>query len=100
MKHELPKYNLERKKKVTARAALHTGICVYLLYLSWMILRDPTASGPVPFLASGLFALVSVVFGIYAWKRYHSGLKDAELTPEELEQERILAEQWEEDDFD
>ena len=103
MMRERPKYNLQRKNKVTTRALLRAVVSGYLLFLSWQIIQgaqseDTSMSKPVAFLIGGVFALAAIVFGVYIWKQYQAGLKDAELTPEELEEEQDLAAEWAEED--
>ena len=103
MRRELPKYNLQRKNKVTTRALLRAVVSGYLLYLSWQIIKgaqsgDSSMSGPVALLIGSVFALTAIVFGIYTWKQYQAGLKGAELTPEELQEEQALAAEWAEEE--
>ena len=106
MKQDLPKYDVQRKSKVTTRAMLRAVVSGYLLYLSWMIVtgalaEDSSMSGPTGIVIGAVLALAAVLFGIYTWKQYRLGLKEAELTSEELEERQALAEEeeWAEEEW-
>ena len=103
MRRELPKYNLQRKNKAATKALLRAVVSGYLLFLSWQIIKaarsgDASMSEPLAFLIGGVFALAAIIFGVYTWKQYQAGLKDAQLTSEEQEEERILAAEWAEEE--
>lgn len=86
------RYHVLRKQQADLRAMLRALVSAYLLYLSWKLIfyagTDLTLPPVLRFLAGGLFAAAAAAFGWYTWKQYRSALRDAELTPQELEELR------------
>lgn len=67
---------------------LRVLVCLYFLYLAWQIASGGAAgTSPIPqwgvVALTAAFAAVAVGFGYYAWRRYRTDLKAAELTEEE-----------------
>ena len=83
-----PVYHPARKARAGRTMTLRVLVCLYFLYLAWQI-ASGGASGTSPIPQWGVvaltaaFAAVAVGFGYYAWWRYRSDLKAAELTEEE-----------------
>ena len=109
MPKETPRYHDGRKQKATTSAFLRCLVIAYLLYLAWQLAWG--ASGPpgdmpqwLAYTAAGVFCAAAAAFGVYTWKKWRSGLKAAELTPEELAEENAEAEDekdaYEEDEED
>ena len=81
-----PVYHPARKARAGRTMTLRVLVCLYFLYLAWQI-ASGGASGTSPIPQWGVVALTAafaaVAVGYYAWRRYHSDLKAAELTEEE-----------------
>ena len=83
-----PVYHPARKARAGRTMALRVRVGMSVLYLARQI-ASGGASGTSPIPQWGVvaltaaFAAVAVGFGYYAWRRYRSDLKAAELTEEE-----------------
>ena len=82
-------YNIVRKNQANLHGLLRALVSLYLLYLAYHLLfagGDDPSFPPVARIAAGvLFAVCAVVFGIYAFRRYQTDCRKAELTDEEKE---------------
>ncbi len=92
MKREEKRYHVARKNKADMRALFRGIVCAYLFYLGWQLITSGGSDSSFPpvagWLTGGLFAAAAVGFGVHAWKEYQAALKEAELTPKELEELR------------
>lgn len=80
-------YHMVRKNQANLGVLFRGVVTAALLYIAYrlpaMSAADPTFPDALGFVAAGVFAIVAVGFGIYAWKSYRADRKNAELTPEE-----------------
>ncbi len=83
------RYHVLRKNKADLRVLLRSAVTAYLLYLAWKLAAysgdDPSFPPALRYAAGGLFAIGAIAFGIFTLKSYLAGLREAELTDEELE---------------
>ena len=83
------KYNIVRKNQADLHGLLRALVSLYLLYLAYHLLiagGDDPSFPPAARIAAGiLFAVCAVAFGIYAFRRYQTERRKAELTDEEKE---------------
>lgn len=92
---EKPKYNVQRHRTAMIRSSIRGTAALYLLYIGYSLIRDRADSSmPVwgSIAAGAAFVLIAAAIGIYAWRQYKVDLKDAQVRPEDLQ------EQGEEDD--
>lgn len=82
-------YNIVRKNQANLYGLLRGLVSFYLLYLAYHLAfagGDDPSFPPAARIAAGvLFAVCAVAFGIYAFRRYQTDLRKAELTDEEKE---------------
>lgn len=82
-------YHMVRKNQANLRGLFRGVVTAALLYIAYRLpamgAADPTFPDVLGWAAAGVFAVVAVGFGVYAWKCYRTDLKNAVLTPEEEE---------------
>ncbi len=97
---EKPKYNVQRHRTAMIRSSIRAAAALYLLYIGYSLIRDRSDSSmPVwgSIAAGAAFVLIAAAIGLYAWKQYKVDLKDAEVRPEDLQEQSEQDEEGEDE---
>lgn len=82
------------------RSSIRAAAALYLLYIGYSLIRDRSDSSmPVwgSIAAGAAFVLIAAAIGLYAWKQYKVDLKDAEVRPEDLQEQSEQDEEGEDE---
>lgn len=87
---EKPKYNVQRHRRATIRSSVRAAAALYLVYIGYSLIRD-RAESSMPVWASvavgAAFIAAAAAIGLYAWRQYKADLKDAQVRPEDLQEQ-------------